>query len=86
MRARRGVDDLASLCSGPGRLCQALGITGAHDGLPLDEDPFELNAAGEVAEVVRRPARRDHARAGQPLALLAQELSFCEPSPTTSRS
>jgi DNA-3-methyladenine glycosylase len=42
MRARRGVEDVRLLCSGPGRLCQALGVTRAHDGLPLDRPPFEL--------------------------------------------
>ena len=42
MRERRGVDDPRLLCAGPGRLCQALGITRAHDGLALDEPPFEL--------------------------------------------
>ncbi|MBA2383562.1 MAG: DNA-3-methyladenine glycosylase, partial [Actinobacteria bacterium] len=36
MRARRGFPDVRLLCSGPGRLCQALGITRVHDGLPLD--------------------------------------------------
>jgi DNA-3-methyladenine glycosylase len=37
------------LASGPGRLCQALGITGEHDGLPLDRPPFELRErAGPV--------------------------------------
>jgi DNA-3-methyladenine glycosylase len=55
MRARRGVDDIASLCSGPGRLCQALAITSAHDGLPLDEEPFELTAAAPAAEVFVGP-------------------------------
>src|SRR5947209_15247290 len=35
MRARRGVEPLRALCSGPGKLCQALGITRNHDGLPL---------------------------------------------------
>ena len=42
MCERRNVDDVRALCSGPGKLTQALGITGAHDGLPLDRPPFEL--------------------------------------------
>lgn len=40
MRARRGVEDPKLLCSGPGRLTQALGITLAHDGLRVDRPPF----------------------------------------------
>jgi DNA-3-methyladenine glycosylase len=47
MRARRGVESERALCSGPGKLCQALAVTGAHDGLPLDEPPFELLARAE---------------------------------------
>jgi DNA-3-methyladenine glycosylase len=55
MRARRGLEDELLLCAGPGRLCQALGVTHAHDGLALDAPPFELRArAGEVA-IVRGP-------------------------------
>ena len=42
MRSRRGVGDERALCSGPGKLCQALAITGVHDGLPLDRPPFRL--------------------------------------------
>jgi DNA-3-methyladenine glycosylase len=52
MRARRGVDHARLLCSGPGRLCQALGVTREHDGLPLDEPPFVLEARREPVEVV----------------------------------
>jgi DNA-3-methyladenine glycosylase len=42
MRARRGVDSPRLLCAGPGRLCQALGVTREHDGLELDAPPFEI--------------------------------------------
>jgi DNA-3-methyladenine glycosylase len=51
MRARRGLGDVRLLCSGPGRLCQALGITKAHDGLALDRAPFELRAHPGMPEV-----------------------------------
>lgn len=40
MAARRGRS--RDLCSGPARLCQALGITGASDGHPLDRAPLRL--------------------------------------------
>lgn len=52
MRERRGLTDERLLCSGPGRLCQALGLTGDHDGLPLDRSPFALQARGGEPEVV----------------------------------
>jgi DNA-3-methyladenine glycosylase len=52
MRTRRGIDEPRLLCSGPGRLCDALAITGAHDGLPLDRPPFELREGLEPVELV----------------------------------
>jgi DNA-3-methyladenine glycosylase len=55
MRARRGVDDVRALCSGPGKLCQALAITREHDGLALDRAPFELRARTAEAEIVTGP-------------------------------
>jgi len=51
MRERRGVDDLRLLCAGPGRLCQALGVTRDHDGLPLDRPPFELRRRRGAVDV-----------------------------------
>ena len=55
MRARRGVEAERSLCSGPGKLCQALGITREHDGLALDEPPLGLLAREETPEIVTAP-------------------------------
>ena len=51
MRERRRLDDARLLCSGPGRLCQALGVTRAHDGLPLDRPPFRLLAPDDAPVV-----------------------------------
>ena len=42
MRTRRSVSAERALCSGPGKLCQALEVTGDYNGRPLDEPPFEL--------------------------------------------
>ena len=55
MRARRGLAPERALCSGPGKLCQALGVTREHDGLPLDEPPFELLPRETTPEIVTGP-------------------------------
>jgi DNA-3-methyladenine glycosylase len=53
MRRRRGVAELRQLCSGPGKLGEALGITrDKHNGLPLDEPPFELFARPRPVPIV----------------------------------
>jgi DNA-3-methyladenine glycosylase len=56
MRERRGTDDVALLCAGPGRLCQALDITGADNGRALTAPPFRLfpgNVATPRAPIVK---------------------------------
>ena len=55
MRRRRGVTDERLLCSGPGRLCEALRITAAQNGLALDRPPFQLLAREAAVEVVAGP-------------------------------
>jgi DNA-3-methyladenine glycosylase len=55
MRRRRGLKDERMLCSGPGKLGEALGITRAQNGLALDKPPFELRARVGEPEVVTGP-------------------------------
>jgi DNA-3-methyladenine glycosylase len=55
MRARRGLHADRALCSGPGKLCQALGITREQDGLPLDAPPFELIEREGTPPIVTGP-------------------------------
>jgi DNA-3-methyladenine glycosylase len=54
MAARRGLADPRTLCSGPGKLAQALGIDAALNGAPLDRPPFAL-LAGNAADIVSGP-------------------------------
>ncbi len=59
MRRRRdkGLEssDVRALCSGPGKLCEALGVTIKHNGLALDRPPIELRARSAVPEIVVGP-------------------------------
>ena len=55
MRCRRGLDDPRLLCSGPGRVCAALGVTRAHNALALDAPPFELHRRSGEVEIVTGP-------------------------------
>jgi DNA-3-methyladenine glycosylase len=55
MRRRRGNPDARALCSGPGKLAQALGVTHALNGLPLAASPFALFARTGKPEVIAGP-------------------------------
>ena len=55
MRSRRGLVRVESLCAGPGRLTEALGITRLHDALALDEPPFALHDRVAPVEIVAGP-------------------------------
>jgi DNA-3-methyladenine glycosylase len=52
MRRRRRLQDERVLCSGPGKLTEALAITIAHSGLPLDRPPIALHARTGRPDVV----------------------------------
>lgn len=52
MRRRRGLHDERSLCSGPGKLTEALAITEKHNGLALDASPIALHAPANKPDIV----------------------------------
>jgi DNA-3-methyladenine glycosylase len=56
MRRRRGLKDERLLCSGPGRLGQALGITREkHNGKRLDRMPFQVFARENAPDIIAGP-------------------------------
>jgi DNA-3-methyladenine glycosylase len=55
MRQRRGLADGRALCSGPGKLCAALAVTGALDGHMLDAAPFQLTLATAAPPLATGP-------------------------------
>lgn len=75
--ARRDTD----LCNGPGKLCQALGIDGGHDGLDLldPRSPVQLLAGEPPARVATA------ARVGITRAVDRQWRFFAAESPWVSR-
>ncbi len=60
MQRRRGLENERLLCAGPGRLCEALAITGAHDGLALNRPPFEFRPRDRRRRHGHRSAHRHH--------------------------
>ena len=55
MVERRGLSEPRDLCSGPGKLAEALAVSKAHDGLRIDAPPFRLTLADKPAPVVIGP-------------------------------
>jgi DNA-3-methyladenine glycosylase len=55
MRQRRRVEPVRLLCSGPGRLAQALDITHRNNGMSLSEEPFQIEAPQEPVRIVAGP-------------------------------
>ena len=52
MRRRRGLHDERSLCTGPGKLCEAMGVSIKHNTLPLDAPPIAIHARTRKPEIV----------------------------------
>ena len=55
MRARRGREDVRLLCSGPGRVGQALGLTRELNGMHLDRPPFRVTTSPANTPIVSGP-------------------------------
>lgn len=55
MRARRSVEAPRLLCSGPARLCQALGVSRDLDGASMLERPFSLSPGVGTRRLVAGP-------------------------------
>jgi DNA-3-methyladenine glycosylase len=55
MQRRRGLKEPRALCSGPGKLCEALGVSIRHNGLALDKPPFDIRARAALPEIVTGP-------------------------------
>ena len=81
MRARRGVLDDRALCSGPGKLTQALGITGADDGLVVTESPFALVSPADSVDVVATPRVGITRAADVPWRYLIRETTWASSGP-----
>ena len=86
---RRHPPRVRDLCSGPGKLCQALGITRAHDGVSLSSSPLTISRGKRVPEeaVVVTPRIGITRAAGWPLRFFVGDNVHVSRTPSTlSRS
>lgn len=85
MAERRGGLGERQSCSGPGKLCQALGVDLRHDGLPLDASPFTLLHADQTPNVATGPRIGITKAAELPWRFVLQGSAFLSrPLPKTS--
>ena len=54
-RPARRCDEVRKLCSDEGKLYQALPVTGAQNGAPLNQPPFDLSPRTQLVEVACGP-------------------------------
>jgi DNA-3-methyladenine glycosylase len=84
MRQRRpGARRLEELTNGPARLCQALGIADAHNGLPLQQPPLVVRRGRHVADdaVIVTPRIGIRKAAKWPLRWIVADSSFVSAGP-----
>ena len=87
MRERRGVAHDRDLTNGPGKLCEALGITGALNGLPLQESPIEILRGEPVPDArVQVTARIGITKSAEwPLRWLVRDNPYVSKTPKRLR-
>jgi DNA-3-methyladenine glycosylase len=87
MQKRRGTDFMEALCAGPGRLCQALGITRANlDGTVMRRSPVRVAAAGDwEGEITVTPRIGITKAADWPLRFTATGSRFASRRSATSK-
>ena len=89
MQQRRGTRELKALCSGPGKLVQAMGLTKALNGCPLfrgalricSHDSFPRQAAGGAEEIVATTRIGITKAAALPLRFCLKDNPFVSRAP-----
>jgi DNA-3-methyladenine glycosylase len=86
-RRRPNARRVEELTNGPARLCSALGITGAHNGLPLREPPLLIRRGTRVRDqaVTVTPRIGITKAADWPLRWLVAESPFVSGRPTRAK-
>ena len=86
MRRRRGLQEERALCSGPGKLCEALGITIKHSELPLDHAAVRAACAVRKTRDRRRRADRNYQGGRSAVALRIEGIEVFEQAVLTGRT